>query len=255
MAARILSTTALLVALLAAHGPPPAAAARLLVPPPPAASFQPSAAAPEQQPPPRRPPAPADMDSLLISVAAAQPHGSPAGTEAAAPSRAAAGLAGSSSAMLLNEAAPTPAPLAGGGAAAAPAAAVPPGCGGVRSQIAFTVSAATRRKPRVLTGTVIVFNDRPYVRAIERVGLRLCSRDSCHQRAEAACASYDVPPRGSIACGWSIALPAAPLAGAALEDYTGLVCGVLVTTGERCVSDTLDPLTGRPGGTCSAGDK
>lgn len=107
-----------------------------------------------------------------------------------------------------------------------------------------------------LNGTVKVVNSYPYVVALERVTLRLCSSISGigHLRQSPSCpGGLDVPAGGEITCSWSVALPD-PSTGrpeSRLAAWTGMISSVeLALNGERCVSEVVDPSTGGAG-TCS----
>lgn len=110
-----------------------------------------------------------------------------------------------------------------------------------------------------LAGTVVIRNSGPNVAALDRVGLRLCSRSAAgHVRVEATCpdddgGGPDVLPGKSLVCTWRIELPAPPAVGSALSDWTGIFSGAtLALFGDRCASPVVDPTTGRVGGSCTA---
>jgi hypothetical protein len=117
---------------------------------------------------------------------------------------------------------------AGGGGAGGGA---PGYCSGLSVGTAFesAVDPATRR--RVLRGRTTIANAQRAAVAVDRVGVRLCSRTaSAHVRVRADCPrrpsddfeEADVPPGGALVCTWSMQLPAAPEAGWQLSDWTGV---------------------------------
>lgn len=131
---------------------------------------------------------------------------------------------------------------------------VPSCCDPVKVVTAFTplLNATTGR--RSLNGTVTVTNTGPNLLALQRVGVRMCSRlAQGHARVEAACDSYDVAAGATLVCTWRLVLPPGPLPGSELVDWTGVFSSAQESlTGERCASPVVNPATGLVGGTCTA---
>lgn len=126
-------------------------------------------------------------------------------------------------------------------------------CAPVRVAVAVKAVKHSQSRAVTLRGNVTVANSGATVAAIERVGVRVCSRKAEHLRATAECDGYDVPPGGSVACRWSVELPAQPAVGGRLADWSGVFSSAeLSLSGERCPSKVVDPRTGLPNGSCAA---
>ena len=98
-------------------------------------------------------------------------------------------------------------------------------CQNVRGIAAFA-NATTDPKTNatVVRGTVTVTNVGKWVISFERVGVRLCSRETDgHLRESAVCADRDALGGEAVVCTWSITLPPAPKAGYKVPDWTGLL--------------------------------
>jgi hypothetical protein len=104
-----------------------------------------------------------------------------------------------------------------------------PSCANVRVQTRVKLA---RLQPAgapaaAASGTVLVLNRGRHAAALERVGVRLCSRAGAgaapHLRVEAVCPQMDVPPRGRVECAWSVPLPAAGQPGADASAWVGAV--------------------------------
>lgn len=138
--------------------------------------------------------------------------------------------------------------------AAASARPVPAACRAITVTVAFTPTIDPKTKLTVLNGTVTVANGGPYVAALQRVGVRLCSNSvEGHIRETAVCLDDDVAAGARLVCAWSIRLPGPPAAGAALGAWTGVLSSAqLSLDGERCPSAVVDPGSGAGNGTCNA---
>jgi hypothetical protein len=80
----------------------------------------------------------------------------------------------------------------------------------------------------VINGTTTVTNNKAFVLAFERVGVRLCSRiaEEGHLRETATCPHKDALAGKAVACTWRILLPAPPEVGANTADWSGIMrCG------------------------------
>lgn len=138
--------------------------------------------------------------------------------------------------------------------AAAPAAAGP--CKQLLVETKITGhSTDPKSKQLILNGTTTITNSGQFVVAMQRVGVRLCSKDADdgHLRQEAACPDYDVLSKQVMVCTWRFVLPKAPKTGCKLTDWTGIMSAPgLSISGERCPSPVVLPTTGKMGGSCSA---
>lgn len=84
---------------------------------------------------------------------------------------------------------------------------------------------ATDAKGRLLlNGTVTLTNSGRWVVALQRVGVRLCSRETDgHIRETALCEpDMDVMAGEALVCYWQMTLPAPPTVGSKLADWTGV---------------------------------
>lgn len=104
------------------------------------------------------------------------------------------------------------------------AVAASPVCKPLNVTTSFFVERNPATGALTLNGTVAVANSGRFVVALDRVGIRVCSRSLSigHLRDEAECPSYDVPAGGKLVCTWRQALPAPPAAGWSLNAWTGV---------------------------------
>jgi hypothetical protein len=202
------------------------------------------------------------MDALLVSLAAQQQQqraavatqpGSVAAAKersAAAPAKASLNLAYQS--LLLKQ--PKPQSLL---ATAHRLDDVPendPECRGLTVSTSFAVR-RTASGTRVLKGATVATSSAPYVIALRRADVRMCSDGpQGHARVEAECEAWELAPGGRVACSWRIELPGKAAYGSLLKHWNGIDSSITIElSGACCHAQELHPMTGRPGGMCHAG--